>query len=121
MGKDTQKIKLEKRVKRQNRIRAKVFGTLEKPRLSIYRSLQYIYAQLINDEKGETLAAASDHDLKDIKGKTKSEIAIEVGKLIAKRGLEKKIVQVVFDRGGRKYHGRIKALADGAREGGLNF
>ncbi|TSC95648.1 MAG: large subunit ribosomal protein L18 [Parcubacteria group bacterium Athens1014_10] len=121
MKKSLQKIKQDKRNKRRKRIRAKIFGTQEKPRFSVFRSLKYIYAQLINDEKGETLAAASDHDIKDKGKKKKEEISKEVGKLIAKKAIEKKISQVVFDKGGYKYHGRIKSLAEGAREGGLKF
>ena len=108
------------RLKRHRRVRAKVFGTLERPRLSVYKSLSHIYAQVINDEKGQTLVSASDREL-NLKGKTKTEKAAEVGRLIAKKAQEKKIAAVVFDRGGYKYHGRVKALAEGAREGGLKF
>ncbi len=113
------------RLRRKKRVRKKVFGTPERPRLSVYRSLKHIYAQVIDDTKGITLAAASTLDpalreqLKDIKGKV--EAARLVGKLVAERALEKGIKKVVFDRGGFKYHGRVKALADGAREAGLEF
>lgn len=103
--------KQEKRYRRHRRVRAKIFGTAKVPRLCVFRSSKYIYAQLINDDKGKTLAAA--------KGKLSE--ANEVGKLISQEALKKKIKKVVFDRGGYKYHGRIKALADGARQGGLNF
>jgi len=113
------------RLRRKKRIRKKVFGTPERPRLCIYRSLKHIYAQIIDDTKGVTLAAASTLDseireeLKELKGKiAKAQI---VGKMIAKKALEKGIKKVVFDRNGFLYHGRVKALADGAREGGLDF
>ena len=118
MAKNRVKEKRERLKRRHRRVRAKVFGTAEVPRLSVYRSLKHIYAQIINDKEGETLAAAS--DLK-IKQGTKTERAKEVGKMIAKLAQEKGIKKVVFDRGGRKYHGRIKALAEAAREGGLKF
>jgi large subunit ribosomal protein L18 len=113
------------RLRRKKRVRKKVFGTPERPRLSVYRSLKHIYAQVIDDTKGITLVAASTLDpalreqLKEIKGKI--EAARLVGKLVAERALEKGIKKVVFDRGGFKYHGRVKALADGAREAGLEF
>ena len=103
--------KQEKRYRRHKRVRAKVFGTAKVPRLCVFRSLKHIYVQLIDDEKGKTLAAA--------KGKLSD--ACKVGKLIGQKALEKKIKKVVFDRGGYKYHGRVKALAEGAREGGLHF
>ena len=124
---DKFKLKREKRRRRHARVRGKVFGTKEKPRLSVFRSLKHIYAQLIDDEKGKTLVAASDLELKSFLDKVgrkrikKIEIAKEVGKLIAKKALAKKINYVVFDRGGYKYHGRVKALAEGARENGLKF
>ncbi len=113
---------LKKQLKRQRihtKIRAKIFGTKVRPRLSVFRSNQHMYAQLIDDENRKVLAQAHDIKLKS-KG-NKSSHAMEVGKLIAKAGLEKKIEKVVFDRGGNVYHGRIKAVADGAREGGLKF
>ena len=104
------------------RIREKVQGTPERPRLSVYRSLNHIYAQVIDDVTGKTLAAAStlSAELKDGKGK-KKEQAKEVGKLVAKKCQEAKIEAVVFDRNGFMYHGRIAAVAEGAREGGLKF
>jgi large subunit ribosomal protein L18 len=92
---------------------------MEKPRLCVFRSNKHIYAQLINDENGKVLLAASDLEVK--KGGTKKELAHEVGKLIAQKAKKKKIEKVVFDRGGYKYHGRVKALAEGAREQGLIF
>ncbi len=114
--------KLRKR--RHLRVRKKVFGTPERPRLSVYRSNKHIYAQIIDDTKGHTLVAAStlDKELRDKLEKTwNKEAAREVGKLIGKRALEKGIKKVVFDRGGFKYHGRVKELAEGAREAGLEF
>ncbi|MCD6448962.1 MAG: 50S ribosomal protein L18 [Thermotogaceae bacterium] len=112
------------RRRRHLRVRKKVFGTPERPRLAVYRSNKHIYAQIIDDTKGYTLVAAStlDKELREKLQKTWSkEAAREVGKLIGKRALEKGIDKVVFDRGGYKYHGRIKELADGAREAGLKF
>jgi len=123
--------KKEKRIRRHRKIRAKVIGTTEVPRLCVFKSAQHIYGQLINDQKGQTILSASDLEIK--KNKTgakkttskktgdKKTIATEVGKLIAEKALEKKIKKVVFDRGGFAYHGRVKALAEGAKEGGLKF
>ncbi|MGQ0601812.1 MAG: 50S ribosomal protein L18 [Anaerolineales bacterium] len=114
----------ESRARRHARVRAKVSGTPGRPRLNIFRSLSSIYVQLIDDQAGTTLAAASslDSELKAmLVGKKKSEQAKLVGMAIAERAKSKGISQVVFDRGGYKYHGRVKALADGAREGGLEF
>jgi len=112
----------EARLRRHARVRKKVFGTAERPRLNVYRSLKHIYAQIIDDEAGKTLVAASslDKELRNMYGGNK-EAAREVGKLVAKKALEKGIKKVVFDRGGYLYHGRVKELADGAREGGLDF
>jgi len=116
---------LERRIRRKKRVRKKVFGTQERPRLSVYRSLKHIYAQIIDDTKGHTLVACStlSPELREeLKGKTKNkEAAKKVGLLLAKKALEKGIKKVVFDRGYYKYHGRVKALAEGAREGGLEF
>ncbi len=121
----TPKEKRLARLRRKRRIRKKIFGTSERPRLCVYRSLKHMYAQIIDDTKGITLAAASTLDpeirdkVKELKGKiAKAEV---VGKLIAKRALEKGIKKVVFDRNGFLYHGRVKAVAEGAREGGLDF
>lgn len=109
------------RQKRHLRVRKKVFGTAERPRLNVFRSLAHIYAQVIDDEKGITLAAASSMD-KDFEGKGGNiEAAKKVGLSIAKKALDKGIKQVVFDRGGYIYHGRVAALAEAAREGGLEF
>lgn len=102
------------------RVRKKVKGTAERPRLNVYRSNKAIYCQIIDDTKGHTLVAASSLENADIKG-TKMEIAKEIGKIIAEKTKAAGIENVVFDRGGYLYHGRVKALAEGAREGGLQF
>ena len=110
------------RLRRKAHIRKTVEGSQERPRLSVYRSLNHIYAQVIDDVSGKTLAAAStlSPELKDGKGK-KRELAKEVGKLVAKKCQVAQIQAVVFDRNGFNYHGRIAAVAEGAREGGLKF
>jgi large subunit ribosomal protein L18 len=118
--KDLKKVKNELRLKRKHRIRAKISGQAEKPRLSVYRSLGHIYAQLIDDVAGKTIVFAKDKEIK-AKDLKKVEIAAKVGSLLAEKAKKAGITQVVFDRGGYKYHGRVKALADGAREGGLKF
>ena len=116
-----------KRRRRHKRVRSIVKGTAKVPRLCVFRSNKHIYAQLIDDEKGKTLVSASDLDLKKSKTKSKKEltgkaaIAHRVGEILAKKAVEKKFEKIVFDRGGYKYHGRVKALADGVREGGLKF
>ncbi len=116
------KIKRQKRIQRHKKIRAKIKGTIECPRLCVFRSLKHIYAQLIDDEKGKTLLSVSDQEIKKSKTKDKKVVlAYQVGKLIAEKALKKKIKKVVFDRGGFIFHGRVKAIADGAREGGLKF
>ncbi|SCZ08901.1 50S ribosomal protein L18 [Alkaliphilus peptidifermentans] len=110
------------RKKRHKRVRGKVFGTPERPRLNVYRSLTNIYAQIIDDVAGLTLVAASTLDIKDQEGnKGNQQAAKLVGELVAKRALEKGIDTVTFDRGGYIYHGRVKALAEGAREAGLKL
>lgn len=112
------------RLRRHRRVRKKVFGTSEKPRLSIFRSTNHIYAQIIDDTHGVTLVSAStlDPELKpQITTGGNMGAAEKVGELVARRALEKNIDQVVFDRGGFLYHGRVKALADAAREAGLKF
>jgi large subunit ribosomal protein L18 len=114
----------EQRERRHRRVRAHVNGTSERPRLNVYRSLSNIYAQVIDDVSGTTLCSASTVDgelKKNLDGKKKSEQAKLVGLAVAERAKAKGVTQVVFDRGGYQYHGRIKALADGAREGGLEF
>ncbi len=109
------------RAKRHARVRAKISGTPECPRLNVFRSAKHIYAQLIDDVNGVTLASASTMD-KEFEGAGgNTEAARKVGQMIAKRALDKEIKDVVFDRGGYLYHGRVKELAEGAREGGLNF
>lgn len=107
------------RKKRHNRIRAKVNGNAERPRLVVFRSLTSIYAQIVDDKTNKTIVSAS--DLKSKAKGTKVEKAKEVGTEIAKKALEKNINTIVFDRNGYKYHGRVKALADAAREAGLQF
>ncbi len=113
--------KTERKIRIRRRIRKVSFGTAERPRLSVFRSNKEIYAQLIDDNKGVTLAAASSRD-KDIEAKgTKTEIANAVGKAIAGKAKKAGIESIAFDRGGNLYHGRVKSLAEGAREAGLKF
>ena len=111
----------KKRLKRHKRVRGKIFGTAARPRLCVFRSLQNIYAQIIDDEAGTTLASASslDKDFNQYGGNIAA--AKLVGEAIAKAAIAKGITEVVFDRGGYIYHGRVQALADGAREAGLKF
>ncbi len=117
----TKKSSNIQRLKRHRRVRATISGTPARPRLDVYRSLNHIYAQVIDDTQGKTLVAASSQD-KAISGSTGNKAAArEVGKLLAERAKKAEITQVVFDRGGYLYHGRVKELADGAREGGLVF
>jgi large subunit ribosomal protein L18 len=116
--------KTEKLERRHQRVRLRVFGTPARPRLSVYRSNSHIYAQIIDDTRGHTLAAASTLDpelRKTVASKNPIEAAKEVGKLIASRAKSAKVGAVVFDRGGRLYHGRVKALAEASRESGLQF
>lgn len=111
----------EARLRRHRRVRGKISGTAERPRLNVFRSAAHIYAQVIDDTKGITLCAASTVE-KSFGGKGgNKEAAAQVGKLIAERAKEKGVTTVVFDRGGYLFHGRVKELADGARAGGLNF
>lgn len=114
-----------RRLKIKTTIRKKIYGTAERPRFTVYRSLNEIYGQIIDDAAGKTLVSISSTS-KDVKGelaaaKSKIERSTIVGKLLAKKALEKNISSVVFDRNGYLYHGRVKAIADGAREGGLKF
>jgi len=137
---DKQIVKQNKRDRRRGRVRAKMSGTSKCPRLSVFRSNKGMYLQLIDDEKGKTLVSAHSEEIKKkdksadlpavqdfgrrgtkVMAGKKVAIGFELGKLIAKKALDKKVKQVVFDRGGYKYHGRVKAVADGAREGGLKF
>ena len=121
---DKQKVKQAKLARRQRRVRGKVSGTADRPRLRVTRSNAHIYAQVIDDVAGHTLVSASSLDAEfkalGVSGGNK-EGATEVGKLVAKRALEAGITEIVFDRGGRLYHGRVQALANGAREAGLKF
>lgn len=124
-----------KRKKRHRRVRSKIKGTRARPRLCVFRSNRYIYAQLIDDEKRNTLVSVSTQEVeskskkltrpnfsaKNLGGLTKVQASYEVGKLLAQKANKKKVAKVIFDRGGFKYHGRVKALAQGAREGGLKF
>ena len=109
------------RLKRHKRVRAKITGTAQCPRLNVFRSLQHIYAQLIDDVAGVTLVSASSTEKDFTNYGGNKDAAKEVGKLLAERAKEKNITDVVFDRGGYVYQGRVAALAEGAREGGLNF
>ncbi|MBU0647796.1 50S ribosomal protein L18 [Patescibacteria group bacterium] len=117
-------LKLQLRTRRKNKIRSTVTGTDQKPRLSVFRSNKYIYAQIIDDSQGKTIAAGDDRQIKKVSSKEyqgKSAKAFEVGFKLGKDALSKKIGNIVFDRGGYKYHGRVKALAEGARQAGLKF
>jgi len=113
--------KRDKKDKRTKRVRLKIRSTSSRPRLSVFRSNRLIYAQIIDDEKGNTILAASEKNLGEKMKGTRIERAKAVGLLLAKKAIAKKIKKVVFDRGRYKYHGRVKALAEGAREGGLLF
>lgn len=119
------RVRKMRRQVRHKRVRRKVFGSAERPRMAVFRSLNNIYVQIIDDTQGHTLVAASSLD-PDVRvqmngGRPKSEVAALVGSVIAERALDKGIKSVVFDRGGFKYHGRARALADAARKGGLIF
>lgn len=114
MAKKTKKLKREIR---HRRVRVKIFGTTERPRLSVFKSNKHLYIQLIDDNLGNTLSSASDKDIKE----SKNGKAYELGKYIAKKAVGLGIKKVVFDRGGYKFHGSISSVAHGAREGGLNF
>jgi len=128
-----QKIKQEQRDRRRGRIRVKISGSKNRPRLSVFKSNKNLYLQLIDDSEGKTLASAYGKEIKssftkaaDVKKAAENKdkntsLGFELGKLIAKKALDKKIKKIVFDRGGYKYHGVIKDMADGAREGGLEF
>lgn len=114
-----QSLKRQTRILRHKRVTKQIIGLTPQPRLNVFRSLTNIYTQVIDDQSGKTLAAASS---KDLKGKlSKTEQAVEVGKLIASKAKEKGVTKVVFDRGGYRYHGRVKALAESARTAGLEF
>lgn len=126
------KTKQKNRERRHKRVRGKISGTSKRPRLCVFRSSKHIYAQLIDDENNKILAVSNDMKMKkkgtkaakgkeEIKRSRKLALGFEVGKLIAKKAKDLKIEEVVFDRGGYKYHGRVKSLAEGAREGGLQL
>lgn len=118
---DNLKAKRIKRQFRAQRTRSKISGSAQRPRLSVFRSNQHVYAQLIDDAKGVTIASASDLDLEKTGKKTKTDLAKMVGVALAEKSRKLEIEKAVFDKGAYKYHGIIKALADGAREGGLKF
>jgi len=109
------------KTRRKRRVRAKLFGTAERPRLSVFRSLNHIYAQLINDEKRETITSTDSGEVKLAESKGKTILAYNTGLIVAEKAKEKGIEKVVFDRGAYAYHGRVKALAEGAKKGGLKF
>jgi large subunit ribosomal protein L18 len=113
-------MKIIQKISRQKRIRAKIKGTAVKPRLSVFRSNKYIYAQVIDDVKAHTIVGASESEI-TAKDTNKTNKAKELGKIIAKKAIAKKVSEVIFDRGSYRYHGRVKAVAEGAREGGLKF
>lgn len=121
------KTKKEARERRHNRIRAKLFGTAKIPRLNVYRSNKHIYAQLIDDENNKIIACSSDKKIKVADTKENGDmtrgqkIAYKVGELIAEKGMKMKISKIIFDKGGYKYHGKVKSLAEGARKKGLKF
>ena len=121
---DKNTAKTQAHLKRKKRVRKKLWGTVERPRLSIFRSARHIYAQIINDDQGLTLVAASSVS-QETKGQViegaKKGIAKKVGEILAERALAKGIREICFDRGGYKYHGRVRSLAEGAREKGLDF
>ena len=114
--------KYKQRVKRKKRLRARILVSNDRPRLTVFRSNKYVYAQIIDDSKGKTIVGYSSQDLPKTKAKKSgTEIAGMVGEELAKKAKAKKIKKVIFDRGGYKYHGKIKAIAEGARKGGLEF
>lgn len=121
---NTLELKRHQLERRKTRVRKRVYGTAERPRLTVTRSLQNIYAQLVDDDQGVTLCAASSRD-KDLRGQIgyggNKAAASAVGKALAERAIAKGVTAICFDRNGRRYHGRIKVLADAAREGGLKF
>lgn len=115
-----EKIKQRNIAQRKGRVRAKISGTAKRPRLNVFRSLKYLYAQLIDDQKGVTVLSAKDTEIKDKKIKG-IDLAFKVGELIAERAKKADIKEIVFDKSSYKYHGRVKSLAEGARKGGLKF
>lgn len=117
MDKHIKKLTRNK-LQRKKRTRAKLFGTAERPRLSVFRSNRSVYLQLIDDEKAQTIASVN---AKELSGKTKTETAAAAGTLLAQKAKEKGITRAIFDRGGNRYHGRVKAIAESAREAGLQI
>ena len=115
------KRKQQLRIKRKKRVRQKVNGTPARPRLSIFKSARHVYAQVIDDTVGQTLVSASSFEKGNHRSSANAEVCAEIGKLLASRCKEKSIEKIVFDKNGFQYHGRVKAFADGAREGGLVF
>ena len=113
-------IKQEHRIRRRKRIRVKIAGTSKRPRLNVFRSLNHLYVQLIDDQAGKTIASAKDTEVKAAKAK-KIDIAFKIGELIASKATKLGLKEVVFDKSSYKYHGRVKAVAEGARKGGLKF
>ena len=118
--KKEQKLNRVRKLRRAKRIRSKIIAKKTLPRLTVFRSNKYIYAQVIDDSRGKTLVSASEKELSETK-MSKAQKALEVGKILAKKAVTKKIKSVVFDKGSYRYHGRVKALATGAREGGLTL
>jgi len=115
-------LRKSNRERRKLRVKKKVFGTSDRPRLSVFRSNKYSYGQIIDDSKGKTLVGLSLKDIRNMhKSKTKRDASLELGKKIAEKALKKKIKKVIFDRSGYRYHGRVEQIADGAREGGLEL
>lgn len=114
-------LRKDNKIRRRLRIRRRIRGTKERPRVSVFRSNKYIYAQLIDDVVGKTLVDGQSFVKRLHKGKSKTDAAFEVGKKMADESIKKKIKEVVFDRGGYRYHGRVKRLAEGLREGGIKF
>lgn len=115
------KIKLIRKARRTARVRKTILSLKNRPRLTVFRSNKSIYAQIIDDSKAKTLVSASDKELLESKGMTKTQKAQALGKIVAEKAKEKKIKEVVFDKGSYRYHGRVKTFADSAREGGLSF
>lgn len=121
---NTGKKRRQARIRRHKRVRRRLHGTAERPRLAVFRSIGHIYAQVIDDDAGHTIASASSRDASidgEVSGKTKSEQAAVVGRVAAERAKDAGVQNVVFDRGGFRYHGRVRALAEAAREAGLEF
>lgn len=116
-----EKVKKVRRQRRALRARSKLFGTQQRPRLTVFASNRFFYAQLVDDAKGSTLMAVTEKELDEKKKSNKTEKALQLGTILAKKAKEHKILEAVFDKGRYKYHGRVKAFAQGAREGGLKF